>query len=111
MSSYLDKEGQTCEEVGGRLCDCCGGGVSDWTTGQVRVAAELQRFERMMDEVQRHCGFCWATYGPGQAEHLAIGYTRTDGLNIEQSERLRQGLRADRRPCKSNEVNSHGKQG
>jgi hypothetical protein len=38
MSGYLDKEGQTCEEAGGRLCDCCGGGVADWTAGQVRAA-------------------------------------------------------------------------
>ncbi|KAH6689945.1 hypothetical protein BKA61DRAFT_457987, partial [Leptodontidium sp. MPI-SDFR-AT-0119] len=50
MSGYLDEEGQTCEEVGGRLCDCCGGGVSDWTAGQVRIATELQRFEGKMNE-------------------------------------------------------------
>jgi superfamily II DNA helicase RecQ len=58
MSAYLDEEGKTCEEVSGRPCDCCGGGVSDWRAGQVRAAKELQRFENGMDEAQRHCGFC-----------------------------------------------------
>lgn len=29
MSGYLDKEGQTCAEVGGQLCNCCGEGVVD----------------------------------------------------------------------------------
>jgi superfamily II DNA helicase RecQ len=97
MSGYLDEEGQTCEEAGGRLCDCCGGGVADWTAGQVRAAQELQRFEDKMNEVQRHCGFCWTTYGPGEAEHLAVECTRTEGLNMEQSEWLREGVRLDRR--------------
>ena len=23
-----------------------------------------------MNEVQRHCGFCWTMYGPAEAEHL-----------------------------------------
>ncbi|KFX86057.1 hypothetical protein O988_09786, partial [Pseudogymnoascus sp. VKM F-3808] len=97
MSGYLDEEGQTCEEVGGRLCDCCGGGVADWTAGQVRRAKELQRFEEKMDEIQRHCGFCWAAYGRGRAEHTAMGCQVTQGLNTEQSEWLRQGIRVDRR--------------
>jgi superfamily II DNA helicase RecQ len=97
MSGYLDEEGQPCEEAGGRLCDCCGGGVADWTAGQVRAGQELQRFEDKMNEVQRHCGFCWTTYGPGEAEHLAVECTRTEGLNMEQSEWLRGGIRLDRR--------------
>lgn len=97
MSGYLDEEGQTCEEVGGRLCDCCGGGVSDWTASQVRTGQEVQRFEDKMDEVQRHCGFCWSRYGPDEAEHASTKCSKTDGLNVEQSELLRQGIRLDRR--------------
>ncbi|KAH8749829.1 hypothetical protein BGZ57DRAFT_729231, partial [Hyaloscypha finlandica] len=50
MSSYLDEEGQTYEEVGRRLCDYYYGGVSDWTAGQVRIATKLQRFEGKMNE-------------------------------------------------------------
>jgi hypothetical protein len=75
---------------------CCGG-VSDWTAGQVRVATELRRFEDKMNEVQRHCGFCWVIYGPAETEHLAVEYTRTGALNIERSEWLREGIRLDRR--------------
>jgi superfamily II DNA helicase RecQ len=97
MSGYLDEEGQTCEEVGGRLCDCCGGGVSDWTAGQVRTAQELQQFENKMNEVQRHCGFCWARYGPRQAEHSTQQCTRTAGLSRAASEGLRDEVRYDRR--------------
>ena len=51
MSGYLDEEGQTCDEVGGLLCDCYGGGVADWSTGQVRAAKEVQQFEEKMNEV------------------------------------------------------------
>jgi hypothetical protein len=35
MSGYLDKEGKTCADVEGRLCDHCGEGVTDWTATQV----------------------------------------------------------------------------
>lgn len=97
MGGYLDEEGQTCDEVGGRLCDCCGGGVSDWSAGQVRAAKELQQFEEKMNEVQRHCGFCWALYGASAAEHSTNECGQTDGLNVETSERLRDGVRFDRR--------------
>jgi superfamily II DNA helicase RecQ len=97
MSGYLDDEGQTCEEIGGRLCDCCGGGIADWTTAQVREAQELQKFETLMHEIQRHCGFCWVTYGAREAEHKAMDCSRTEGLNLDQSEWLRSGIRYDRR--------------
>jgi hypothetical protein len=50
-----------------------------------------------MNKVQRHCGFCWATYGPGEAEHSLVGCTRTDGMNLEQSERLRDSIQLDQR--------------
>jgi hypothetical protein len=96
MSGYLDKEGQTCDEVGGRLCDCCGGGVSDWTASQVRTAKEVQQFEDKMNEVQRHCAFCWVHYGPERAHHSSAHYTFTPGLRMEQSDLLRKGVRLDR---------------
>jgi superfamily II DNA helicase RecQ len=97
MSGYLDEDGQTCEEVGGRLCDCCGGGISDWTASQVRTAQELQRFEDQMNEVQRHCGFCWTMYGPTSAQHATNTCSKTDGLNIEQQKLLRKQIQLDRR--------------
>jgi len=50
-----------------------------------------------MNEVQRYCGFCWARYGPGQAEHSTNQCTRTEGLTVEASEGLREGVRYDRR--------------
>ena len=50
-----------------------------------------------MNEVQWHCGFCWTMYGPGKAEHLAMECTQTGGLNMEQREWLRAGIRLDRR--------------
>jgi len=97
MSGYLDEEGQTCEDVGGRLCDTCGGGIADWTSSQVRTAKELQWFEDHMSEVQRHCAFCWVYHGAERAHHLSAQCTFTVGLNLEQSESLRAGVRLDRR--------------
>ena len=97
MSGYLDEEGQSCDEVGGRLCDCCGGGVSDWTASQVRTAKEVQQSEDKMNEVQRHCVFCWVRYGAERAHHSSGRCTFTQGLSIEQSESLRKGVRLDRR--------------
>jgi superfamily II DNA helicase RecQ len=97
MGGYLDEEGQTCDEVGGRLCDCCGGGVADWSAGQVRAATELQHFEAKMNEVQRHCGFCWVMHGSRKAEHSAKECTQTEGLRVETSEWLRGEVRFDHR--------------
>ena len=42
IGGYLDEEGQTCDEVSSRLYDYYGGGVTDWSTRQVRIATELQ---------------------------------------------------------------------
>jgi hypothetical protein len=51
ISGYLDKEGSTCEEICGRLCDCCGGGVADWSIEQVCVVKKLQEFKEQMNKV------------------------------------------------------------
>lgn len=97
MSAYLDEEGVACDEIGGRPYDCCGDDIADWTAGQVKASQELQQFERKMDEVQRHCGFCWVMHGSTHAEHPTSHCTRTPGLNVEESEKLRNGWRVDRR--------------
>ncbi|EDN97183.1 hypothetical protein SS1G_11708 [Sclerotinia sclerotiorum 1980 UF-70] len=50
INGYLDKEGQTYNEVGERLYNCCNKGVSDWITNQIRTAQEMQRFENKINE-------------------------------------------------------------
>jgi hypothetical protein len=49
---------KTCRDLGGLQCDRCREGLTDWRQGEVKGAVELRAFEQMMDEVQRHCGFC-----------------------------------------------------
>lgn len=53
----------------------------------------------MLDEVQRHCGFCWVLKGTNEAEHrLDQCLERRVGVSIAQSERLR-GLIAIHKQC------------
>ena len=58
LGQYLDRQAKSCRDLGGLQCDRCGEGLADWRQGEVKGAVELRAFEKIIDEVQRHCGFC-----------------------------------------------------
>ena len=90
LGQYLDGMAKTCSDLGGLQCDRCGEGIVDWHHGEKKEAVEVRAFEQMLDEAQRHCGFCWVLEGADKAEHRS---DRCPGeraeVSIAHSERLR----------------------
>ncbi|OBT40733.1 hypothetical protein VE00_09777 [Pseudogymnoascus sp. WSF 3629] len=100
LGQYLDGTARTCRDLGGLQCDQCGEGLADWHHGEKKEAVEERAFEEMLDEVQRHCGFCWVFKKADEAEHrLDQCRERRVGVSIAQSERLR-GLIAIHKQCR-----------
>ena len=98
LGQYLDGQASTCSELGGLQCDHCGEGLADWQHGEAKGEMELRGFERMMDEVQRHCGFCWVLKGAVEAEHQPDQCPEVRrGVNLEDSEALRDRIKVDKK--------------
>ena len=96
LGQYLDGQASTCGELGGLQCDRCGEGLADWRHGEAKGAVELRAFEIMMDEVQRHCGFCWVLKGAAEAEHQPDQCQEVRaGVSLEGSEGLRDMIKVD----------------
>ncbi|KFZ15842.1 hypothetical protein V501_02522 [Pseudogymnoascus sp. VKM F-4519 (FW-2642)] len=100
LGQYLDGSATTCRDLGGLQCDRCGEGLADWHRGEKKEAVEERAFEEMLDEVQRHCGFCWVLKRADEAEHRPDQCPeRRVGASVAQSERLR-GMIAIHKQCR-----------
>ena len=98
LRQYLDGQASTYGELRGLQCDRCGEGLADWRHREAKGAIELRAFERMIDEVQRHCGFYWVLKGAAEAEHQPDQCQEVRArVSLEDSEALRDIIKVDRK--------------